>query len=248
MKRFLLSVFVSIICFLCVSAQKEIYFSNIKVEDIKEQSLNGVEVKLSMNPMTFLQNSGYNRNMYSSLPIYIGYFQEKHISANWTLNLSTGFYNNFTKSPEYEIITDSLNNRYLTYSGTYINSYSLSFGVGIEPRWNWNYLDRAQKGKGKLNSGGFLSFPLVLLTPVLQTPNALYNVGLFPSSFSVSFALLPTIGYRQAISKNLFLEGSLSAGLSSAIRKNYNNQISVSSPSLNTLVNFKAAYTFKIKK
>ena len=244
MKRIIINIVLLFSLLTFVSAQKEIYFSDIKVEDIKQQSLNGVEVKLPINPLMFKQNSE-RYDMGSTLPVYIGYFHEKHISANWTLNLSAGFYNNFTRGPVYEIKTDSLNNNYMTYGDTYKNTYSLGFGVGIEPRWNWNYFSRVQKGKAKLNSGGFLSFPLILLTPVLQTPNALYNVGLFPSSFSISIAILPTIGYRQAITNQLFLEGSFTAGLSSAIGKNYNNRISVSSPYLNTLVNIKAAYTFK---
>lgn len=243
MRKFIFSNVLLFLFLTLVSAQKEIYFSNIKAEEIKQQSLDGIEVKVSINPFMFKQNSE-RYDMSTTLPVYIGYFHEKHISGNWTLNSSAGFYNNFSRSRDFIIETDSVYGNQLVYGDTYSQRYSLEFGIGIEPRWNWNYLSRAQKGNAKLNSGGFLSFPLIMYAPILQTPNPMYNIGLFTSGFYPSFAFLPTIGYRQVITNQLFLEGSFSVGLNSSINTYNTNHISFTTPTHNSAFNIKAAYTF----
>ena len=226
----------SIIAFLMISflngySQKEIFFNNTPVKDIKVESLQGVEVNFT------------NTQSLSNKAIYIGYFNEKRISSEWTLNSTIGFYNVFGKRRILELINDSLN--YYIATPNYKNIYTLALGAGIEPRWYWGYKNRFQSGKARLNSGFFLSFPLSVTTTLLQTPDPIFNPKWTPAFFNLNISFIPTVGYRQAVSERLFLEGSIGLGLYSVIYKYPNTGISFLSPDLNLQFKLKAAYRFK---
>jgi len=226
----------SIIAFLMISflngySQKEIFFNNTPVKDIKVESLQGVEVNFT------------NTQSLSNKAIYIGYFNEKRISSEWTLNSTIGLYNVFGKRRILELINDSLN--YYIATPNYKNIYTLALGAGIEPRWYWGYKNRFQSGKARLNSGFFLSFPLSVTTTLLQTPDPIFNPKWTPAFFNLNISFIPTVGYRQAISERLFLEGSIGLGLYSVIYKYPNTGISFLSPDLNLQFKLKAAYRFK---
>ena len=113
------------ISFLNGYSQKEIFFNNTPVKDIKVESLQGVEVNFT------------NTQSLSNKAIYIGYFNEKRISSEWTLNSTIGLYNVFGKRRILELINDSLN--YYIATPNYKNIYTLALGAGIEPRWYWGY-------------------------------------------------------------------------------------------------------------
>ena len=226
----------SIIAFLLISflngySQKEIFFNNTPVKDIKVESLQGVEVNFT------------NTQSLSNKAIYIGYFNEKRISSEWTLNSTFGLYNVFGTRRILELINDSLN--YYIATPNYKNIYTLALGAGIEPRWYWGYKNRFQSGKARLNSGFFLSFPLSVTTTLLQTPDPIFNPKWTPAFFNLNVSFIPTVGYRQAISERLFLEGSIGLGLYSVIYKYPNTGISFLSPDLNLQFKLKAAYRFK---
>jgi len=229
---------------LTAPAQKEVYFSTENADSIKVKSLNGIELNYSINPLSLLNLS--DRYGSSLIPLYIGYFHEKHISSDWTLNSSIGLYNVFSKIPvfQYDTVSSGGYSNYSSISG-YQNLYSLQLGVGLEPRWNWGFKQLYQKGKGKLNSGGFLSSPLLFRTEIMHTPVPVYNPGWFPQYFVLVASLTPTIGYRQAISKQLFLETSLGLDVNMRIYYFKNQGIQTSSLSFNPNFKIKAAYTFK---
>jgi len=232
MKQTLTTFTFLMISFLNGYSQKEIFFNNAPSKDIKVESLQGLEIN-------------YSKEMdLSKTPIYIGYFNEKRISSEWTLNSTIGFYNVFGTRRTTQLITDSTG--YSNFrSGPIMNIYTLALGAGIEPRWYWGYKKRFQSGKAQLNSGFFLSFPLSVSTTMLQTPDPLFNPKWTPAFFNVNVSFIPTVGYRQAISERLYLEGSIGVGLNSAFYKYQNTPISFASPNINPLFKLKAAYTFK---
>ncbi len=235
--------FVFVTSVLSISAQKEVYFNSTPKDSIKVESMHGFELNWTIDPISILQSSnGFNS---FALPIYVGYFNEKRIASNWTLKSTIGFYNVFSKSPVYQ--KDSLTGYYYysSLNNEYRNIYSLRVQIGIDPRWYWEFKQRYQNGTANLNTGWFLSFPFALRTTLLQTPDPIYNSGWIPNYFNVNASLTPTIGYRQAIFKQLFLEGSFGIGLNTNIYKYYNNQISLSTIQIYPQFNLKAAYTFK---
>jgi len=225
------------------SAQKEVYFNNVPLDSIKVHSIHGVELKWTMD---ILSTFYYKFDTYSSaIPLYVGYFSEKGISSSWSLKTNIGLQNFFYKSLIQHIDSIKGNYYYSSTNNTFRNSYSLMLEGGIEPRWHWRFKERYQNGKATLNSGGFLSFPFALRTTLLETPDQIFYTSWFPKYFSITASFTPSIGYRQAISKRIFVEGSFGVGLQSVIGQNYYKRISITSPNIFPQINIKAAYTFK---
>ena len=233
---------------LCLSAgtlfsQKEVYFSNLSPDSIKVESMRGLELNWTIEPISAFHIS--NRFNPTLIPIFIGYFNEKRIASFWTLKSTVGFYNVFSKLPVYQKDSVYGGYYYSSLNAEYRNSYSLILHAGVEPRWYFDFYYRYKNGKANLNSGWFLSFPFALQTTLLQTPDPIFNPSWLPNYFNIDLTLVPTIGYRQAIFKQFILEGSLGIGINSSIYKNYTNQLSIGSPELYSQLSLKAAYTFK---
>ena len=245
MKQVLVTLALLFSTYLSVSAQKEVYFSTENPDSIKIKSMNGIEVNYSFNPLSLLDTFS-DKYASSLIPVYIGYFHEKHLSIDWTLNSSIGLYNVFSKIPIYknDSVTLGSYSNFNTISG-YKNLYSLQLRVGLEPRWNWSFKQLYHSGKGKLNSGGFLSSPFLLGTEIMHSPVPTYNPGWFPKTFILRVSLTPTIGYRQAISKHFFLETSLGLDVNMRIYYLDIQGIKTSSLSFNPNFKIKAAYSFK---
>jgi hypothetical protein len=230
-----------------VSAQKEVYFNTTKTNDIKVESLQGIETRFSILP------SGY-RSGILSLPeiinpaIYIGYYNEKKIADCWTINSTIGLQNIATKSPVWQVRNDSINGDYL-FGNSMKNTYAMMLEVGVEPRWYWSYKRRYQLGISELNSGWYLSFPTLFQTTLLNTPEPLLKQGWIPTYFQAKAAFTPTIGYRKSISKRWFLEGSFGLGVQVNFGiYNYSDnskRFYFLSPNINPHCEIKAAYTFK---
>ncbi|HEY5591639.1 MAG TPA: hypothetical protein VIK55_11550 [Paludibacter sp.] len=241
MKRILFSIAFLLISVLNISAQKELIFENINAANIKVKSPQGIEVNFIAGPFV-PDGSSFNS---SKAPLYIGYFHEKSTSANWTFISTVGLYAEFGTRPVSKL-NDSTHVIY--FDNTNKNTRGLSLGAGIESRWYLGKNERYKTGKAQLKTGLFLSFPVSLKTTLLQTPEPLYNQGLFPSHFNVNVSFTPTIGYRQAISDRFFLEGSLGLGAYLGIgngKNFYNYPVSTfSMPTLNAKLKIKAAYTF----
>lgn len=241
MKRILFSIAFFLISVVKISAQNEIIFEDIHSIGIKVKSPQGIEVNFIAGPYV---PDGSNFNS-SKAPLYIGYFHEKSTSANWTFISTVGLYAEFGTRPESKL-NDSTHVIY--FDNTNKNTRGLSLGAGVESRWYLGKNERYKTGKAQLKTGLFLSFPLSLKTTLLQTPEPLYNQGLFPSHFNVNISFIPTIGYRQAISKSWFLEGSIGLGANVGIGsgKNFYNYPTdnFTLPALNAQLKIKAAYTF----
>jgi len=260
MKHFLCSIAFLLISFMSTYAQKEVYFNNTASEDIKVQSLQGIEVSSSIDPVYSIQNASHSA---INPNIYVGYFNEKRMASSWTLNTTVGLNCIFYEKPIYVLQTDSSFNgnggygsnssrvSYMTFNGQhyradeYSTGFALGLEVGVEPRYYLGFKDRYVLGKTSLNSGWFLSFPLSFNTNLLQSPEPLFNQGWLPGIFSVNAAFRPTLGYRRAITKKLFIEGSMGAGARMGYGNNtYNYKYYFFGPSLDTQIKLKVAYTF----
>ena len=246
MKQVLVTIALLFSSYLSVSAQKEIYFNNYKTEDIKVQSLQGMEVRFAVLPDGYIFGNNPNEDILNP-SLYIGYFNEKRIADCWTLNSTIGFYNVATKSNDWYLKTDSILGNHV-YAENYKNSYECNLAIGVEPRWYLNYRNRYQLDKAQLNSGLFLSFPLVFYTTILSTPEPLINKGWFPKDFFVISTFSPTLGYRRAVSQHWLLEGSVGLGVQFyfgfAEYAENTYRLHISKPYINQHCEIKAAYTF----
>ncbi|MDD3322861.1 MAG: hypothetical protein PHS59_15590 [Paludibacter sp.] len=245
MNKLILSITVTFIVLGSVFAQKEVYFNSSNPEDLKVESLKGVELQVSYDPMDIIDPSRYNSQ---EIPYYLGFFYEKRIASTMTLGYSAGLFGSRTKMPKYNYTYeyDSISgNTFISSNGvaTYKQEYKLGLRIGIEPRWYWNFKKRAEQNKVRLNSGWFLSMPLNYEYVIYNSykPNYLFSYSYQSYGY---LTLKPTIGYRQSITKNIFLEGSFGYGMglsAGSVNGNFATYFSHTEPELK----IKAAYIFK---
>jgi len=243
MKQVLITISSLFFILLSALAQKEVYFNTTKSEDIKVESMHGIETRLSLLPSEYISKLFSFPNNFNG-SFYIGYFNEKRIADCWTLNTTIGFQNIALKTYNLQFISDSINGNYIGVVGSK-TAYSLMLEAGIEPRWYYGYKNRYRIGKARLNSGWYLSFPLTIRTNILQTPEPLLNQGWFPKYLSGSLILTPTLGYKQAISDRFFFESSLGLGVISTFGTNSYGSFNVNIPYLYPTVSVKLGYKFK---
>lgn len=238
-----LVVIVFILTSISTFAQREVFFNSSKPEDFKVQSLKGIELQIGCLPLSVFEPS---RN-FNQIPYYAGFFSEKRIAPTMTLGYSVGLFGSRLKMPVPNYTYDSISGGYGGYGSnpTYKQVYTLGLRIGIEPRWYWNFKKRAENNKAKLNSGWFLSMPLNYEYAMYSSYKPTY-----PPNYQLNYqnygylTLKPTIGYRQSITKNIFLEGSFGYGIGLALesyKRHFATYLSDTEPELK----LKAAYTFK---
>lgn len=257
MKRLTSISFVIIIICTSIFAQKEVYFSTIKPDSIKVESLKGLEIQLSTEPISLIQNLNTTPQRYS-FPLYVGYFSENRIAPSWTLTYRAGIQNNLGCYQDYKYHYDSIKgyynmNQIEAYKMVYYNNLEVS--IGIDPRWYFDFKNKAILGKANLNSGWFISMPLQITLPLpiylhTATVNQQPSRGIWPKEyFSINASLRPTIGFRKAISSKWFLEGSADLNLStyyySFFLSNSLRTTYISNLLITPELKIKAAYIFK---
>ncbi len=239
MKQFIVLTAFSFFVLLSVSAQREVYFNASKPEDLKVESLKGVELQMGFNPLNvFSSNRHYNPIFY-----YADFFSERRIASTMTLTYSAGLFWSSSKTLIMSHAYDSISGYISEYSAVanYEKVYSLGLKVGLEPRWYWAFKKRAELNNARLNSGWFLSLPLDYSYAIY---NSYKSTPVYESQSYGVLNLKPTIGYRQSITNNIFLEGSFGYGVTYGLwvfNHDFNGYLSNGLPELK----FKAAYTFK---
>ncbi|MDD4969053.1 MAG: hypothetical protein PHT07_06450 [Paludibacter sp.] len=256
MKRFKLSFIVIFIVVLRAYSQKEVYFNTTKSDDIQVESMHGIEIGSSISTLHLFQPIYYNDNSLI-IPLSMGYFCEKRIAPSWTIISSIKLGHNFMKMPHYVFFKDSSSYQepvlYFTSQkiSNYKFEYQLGISLGIEPRWYFGYKKRYQEGKAKLNSGWFLSVPVSVGATLINTykPDMQDGQDSIFSNYKeyCSFAISGTLGYRQAITKQLFLEGNVRLLSTSSTFSELNNKFYLTQPTIHFFpgILIKAAYTFK---
>ena len=231
-----------------IFSQDNINSNGIPTGEQKLESLKGFELRLIPYPKGFYTNqTGELLVKPFSTSVYIGYFCEKRIALDWTFLTTVGLHNIAFQSPVIRLVKGGNNDFYSTFGPDRKFSYSLWFEAGIEPR---RYL-RIKHPSGTrittLNSGWFLSSPLLFQTIILHSPEPLIHKGWFPSTqYSGTFILTPTIGYRQAVSRQCFVEGDIGFGGNVSVGTNtIDRQFTISTPEFNPSLKLKAAYAFK---
>ena len=227
-----------------IQSQKEIYFNTSNITDIKVKSYRGFEARISLYPDGFGVTPGtITLPGYYEPALYIGYFSEKKIADCWTLNTKIGLQN--IASRRFIWVKDSITGNISSNSYNYNTGYDLKLEAEIEPRWYLDFKHRYQLNIAYLNSGIFLSFPFSIQTTILHSPEPIVNLGWFPNWFYGYASIIPTLGYRQSISKNWFLEGSFGLGTNFIFSINsWTHNFEITKPSLMPQLRINAAYTF----
>ena len=252
MKRHIFSTTLLLLLITCVYSQKEVYFYTTKPEDIKVESMHGFEISSGYNPLVIFRPSYITDNTFS-VPINMSYFNEKRIAPTWTLTTRIGLTHSFVNQALYVNYKDSftMHDSVYHFNSQRIDGYKfvyrLNLNLGIEPRWYLGFKNRYEKGKAKLNSGLFLSLPITysaILINTYQWPGSEDYNNQYIDFGSINISLM--LGYRQAISKNWFLEGSLNTiGNYFSFNEYYKKFYLFSSFTFNPTLSLKAAYTFK---
>lgn len=246
MKQSLLTISLLFAIWISINSREKELPSESRTSVTGVESLKGFEVRLIPFPNgVFSTRFGYAVVKPICLSAYVGYFNEKRISSSWTLLSTVGLHNIATKSHVLRQNNDTLHGYYLSVGPDHRTTYLLKVEAGIEPRWYWGFKDRQQQGKAHLNSGWFLSFPLMFQTDILHTPEPLIKQGWFPSVlYSGTILFIPTVGFRQAISDRWFVEGSVGMASDILIAINsVDSHLSLSGPEFNPSFRLKAAYT-----
>ncbi len=220
-------------------AQKEVFFNEVKSEDIKVKSLHGFEMRLVPLSNSYLPYPNFLALTYPlSRSAYVGCFYEQRIASFLTVTPSIGL-NNVMYS-ELTGGSSSMNNFFFyTTDQKSIYTYAMELELGIEPRFYLDNHSRQLVGGGQLNSGWFLSFPIALNSILLQKPYSIFqNSSWIQKYYSGLLTLSASLGYRRAISKSWFLEASVGLG-----SKYYLHKYSLLQPDLNTQCILKAGYS-----
>jgi hypothetical protein len=188
-----------------VFGQKEVFFEPIDSANMKVRSFQGIEV--SLLPYKTI-NVPFRFDRYS-LSGYVGYYYEKAVAPTWTVRLTAGMHTVY--GANYRLIPDNSGQTGYYYSQTVYNTYQI-YQVGVEPRWNYSFKKRYTAGKATLNSGWFLSLPISME----MTYNKNYSLGnlygIDPQRYIQTLHVLPTLGFRSAISQHFYWEGSAGVG------------------------------------
>jgi hypothetical protein len=211
MKKHLILPLVLFTVVFSTSAQKEVYFADKAKDSVSISGLHGLQ---------------FSTTVYSPLidmPIGIGYLQELKLGRETSLLLSGNIQGSrIVKSmiPTYD--ANGMNQDFI-----FQYAFDIIGNVQIEPRWYFYYQERYMKGKNtKHNSGWYVGLPVTFTTTPLFTA---YR-------FEMDWEAALSLGYRYALSKNVFLEASASWGVSRLY-----DGFMIDAPKLN----LKAAYTFK---
>lgn len=251
MKQILITLFFQFFLLFGIFAQKEVYFTSTPKDSIKVQSMHGIEIESGISLYKLFNPYDSNDNSFG-VPLYTGYFNEKRIAPSWTLITRIGLNHNFGNLAHYKIVKDSVPiNDSIHYFNAqkldhYKFEYQLNLGIVIEPRWYLGYKNRYLSGNTKLNSGWFLSLPLSVSTNLINTYKPdIYN-GLLSYKTLCSYGVTSVVGYRQAISKQWFLEGNCQLIKVSSQLTSMNNTLYIGRLWITPLpsISFKAAYTF----
>jgi hypothetical protein len=192
MKHQTITVLLLLSSFTSLFAQQEIYLDNTPKEKITLNNVRGVEI--SGNIIT--DGSDLFNPFYMDLNYQFNYFQELRLFSSVGIILKGGVTLQrrlFMK--DYPSYSD--NDQYSALSKAIDYFSKRTFGeahVVVEPRWYFSYFYRQKEGKATLNSGWYIGMPIELYSDL----NTYYG-----------FRLNPSLGFRQAITKSLFIEGGL---------------------------------------
>lgn len=219
--------------FFC-NAQDEVYFFDKSESDFKIQSMQGVELSLSTeNDLFYILNDYGDMSHFS---VSLNYFHENKVTSVISLYKSIGFYSNLIWSTNYNYDQPSKAYNFSTVAGIIAN---------IEPRWYFRYKNLASMGKGRLNSGAYLSMPVSISLPMLD--NYFNGFRFTPkNAFTLTAMLGLGGGYRFALSDHWLLEAQAQLYLFDYLRfqSQWRLSFAIGSSNLPFELKIKAAYKF----
>ena len=189
MKHQTITVLLLLSSFTALFAQQEIFLDNTPKEKIKLNNIRGVDFSTSIMSDEYYPFDPFHVDIHYQF----NYFQELRLFSSFGVVLKGGM-----KMNRRFITKGEVNDNRDKYTQLLENSlFNSTYGeahIVVEPRWYFSYFYRYKTGKASLNSGWYIGIPVEL------------NSNL--TSY-VSFSTNPTLGFRQAITKSLFIEGGI---------------------------------------
>ncbi len=189
MKYQTITVLLLISTFTTLFAQQEIFLDNTPKEKIRLNNVRGIDLSASIMSDEYYPFDPF----YVDIHYQFNYFQELRLFSSFGVVLKGGMKMNrrfITKGG----IVDTGDSGTQLLLNSLINSTYGEAHLVVEPRWYFSYFYRYKAGNAALNSGWYIGLPVEL------------NSNL--TSY-ISFSTNPTLGFRQAITKSLFIEGGL---------------------------------------
>ena len=195
MKHQTITVLLLLSSFTTLFSQQEIYLDNTPKDSISIKNLKGIELEYNgiFNTHEIISYLSYdtNQSIMTRNEFKFNYFQEFKLLPSLGIIAKGGFYLIPSRKP----ILDSAyysNMQNVKFENVIYAGLQLSF----EPRWYIGHKTQYLKGKGALNSGWYVSLPTEAL--IFKTSDV----------SRIACYISPCLGFRQAISKKIFLEGS----------------------------------------
>jgi hypothetical protein len=184
---------------------------------MKVRSFQGVEV--SLLPYKSL-NTPFDIELFS-LSGYVGYYYEKAVAPTWTVRLAAGMHTVYGA----KILFVSEGNGSYSSSGQTVYDTYQSYVAGVEPKWHYSFKKRYVAGKATLNSGGYLSLPISIEMRYNEYSSMRNLYGSISPKYVKTLHVLPTWGFRSALSRHFYWEGSAGVGACMNVFNTYNYYI-----------------------
>lgn len=191
MKHQTITVLLLLSSFTALFAQQEIFLDNTPKEKIKLNNIRGVDFSTSIMSDEYYPFDPFHVDIHYQF----NYFQELRLFSSFGVVLKGGMKMNRRLMIKREV-NDYRDQHTQLLENSLFNSTFGEAHLVVEPRWYFSYFYRQKTGKASLNSGWYIGIPLEL------------NSNL--TSY-LSLSTNPSLGFRQAISKNLFIEVGLGA-------------------------------------
>ena len=189
MRILVISTLIILSSFSSLFSQQTIYLDNTPKEKIKLNNIRGIDFYAGI-----LSDDYYPFDpFYVDIHYQFNYFQELRLFSSFGVVLKGGMKMNrrfITKGD----IGDTGDSGTQLLLNSLINSTYGEAHLVVEPRWYFSYFYRYKAGNAALNSGWYIGIPVEL------NSNLTSYLGVSTN---------PTLGYRQAVSKSIFIEGGL---------------------------------------
>ena len=190
MKRILFSIGLFALILFEAQAQKEVFFTSKSSDSISITSFNGLRIGSNF----YISSGG------SYIPIRVGYFDELKLGATSSLILS----GDLLGSRSVKSIVSNNNAIGYSYNQQFIYGFGLQLSVTAEPRWYFDFKNRAlREYKTNLNSGFYVGLPIELFSNVIN----------FGYQLQLNLFTTPSLGFRYAITNKIFVEANVGLAL-----------------------------------
>ena len=193
-------------------SQKEIFFDKTPEDSVRVKRLHGFDVGYynALNPKYIFNKNPDNFSVFERNELQLNYWHEIGLGAFSSLILKAGAnidrYRYYYYVPQTITMVDDIGPfSYTVYNSKMTYKFACGFHFTAEPRWYLGFKKRFYSNKALLNQGWYLSLPIEIVGATHYTSFDRNNTQVF----NLHTYITPTLGYRKAVNKHLFIEGTI---------------------------------------